>query len=401
MARSVGSLTKEFPLAEVDRTIALVQDGMQYSTFRDMAERHTHVDIPAIVVHRFLQQREGVLVRDRFLALAESEGLESRRIRKIMYATWALRDFRLRRFILEIVADRNGRWRPAELTRKANARFFEEFFTFGTAPKARSNIEYFLVEAGIFDPGQGAVHLELDDGWLADAVQVAAQGDENPSVRRAMTNDPIGYIIAHGMNGLANATVDELREISLAVVPEVESIEDDEIGPLWPSRRPSRRWNRRQPSAAARRSTTAQINLVARERANRSHHLLERLMAEAARSKGLEPRYNDSVDMFFSSPAGTVLAEMKSCRRTNLHSQVRRGVSQLLEYEYVYAETLGDDVVKVLVLELRPVRDQSWLVEFLEHLGIVVAWIATDGTRLETGANVPPALEGIVHVAAD
>ena len=40
--RDVGSLTKEFPLDQVDETIGLVRPGMTYQELRRDAERSTH-----------------------------------------------------------------------------------------------------------------------------------------------------------------------------------------------------------------------------------------------------------------------------------------------------------------------------------------------------------------------
>lgn len=108
----VGSLTKEFPLADIDATIRLVRNGMQYNELREQAGERTHIDIPALITNRFLLVRNRVLIRDRFLSLAESEGLDTPRIRKIMYFTWAFRDHRLHEFILTRVCDKEGHWRP-------------------------------------------------------------------------------------------------------------------------------------------------------------------------------------------------------------------------------------------------------------------------------------------------
>jgi len=119
-------------------------------------------------------------------------------------------------------------------------------------------------------------------------------------------------------------------------------------------------------------------------------------MAEATASKGYEPLHNENIDLYFETPAGTVLVEVKSCHRNNVHSQIRRGISQLLEYRYFYRDVLGRDVALVLVVEIAPPRDKAWLLDFLGGLGITLAWKEPGGTRLITGATIPDRLRDLV-----
>ena len=391
-----GSLTKEFPIHDVDNTIRLVRGGMSYDSLRSQASQNTHVDIPALLSKRFLLVREGVIIRDRFLSFVDSEGVDQPRIRKIMYLVWALRDHRLRRFILERICDSAGRWRPREITHKGNAIFFEEFFQDKTTPKVRSNIERFFVEAGIFDTNTQQVELSLADGWLPDAIQVAAQHEDNPARRRAMVNDPIGFLISQGWGGLANATVDGLRGVQNDVDLNTDAIEDDEIEIDLPPLKTSKKWNRNKPKPRSRQDSVSQTNLVAQERASQAHHLLEKIMAAAATAAGFEPKFNDNIDMFFSTTKGTILAEMKSCWELNLHTQFRRGVSQLFEYEYVYSEMLRPKVIRVMILEIKPTRRNAWLLDYAKHLGILIAWKNESADLLESSMDIPQSLSNII-----
>jgi hypothetical protein len=138
--------------------------------------------------------------------MVNAEAINSPRVRKVMYFTQYFRDERLRRFVCEVVSGTNGKWRVPQLLHKRNARFFEQFSERATTPKIRSNIEYFLLEARLFNPQTERVYLDLPDGWLTEAMQVAAQHQRSAVVRRAMTGAPIDYLIAHHLNGLANAT---------------------------------------------------------------------------------------------------------------------------------------------------------------------------------------------------
>ena len=85
---------------------------------------------------------------------------------------------------------------------------------------------------------------------------------------------------------------------------------------------------------------------------------------------------------------------MKSCHRGNLHSQVRRGISQLFEYQFIYRERLGNDVVPVLIIETEPMSDYRWLIEYTESIGILLVW--KDESRIVTTSNIPTALNGVV-----
>jgi len=395
VTRSLGSLTKEFPLAQIDRTILAIRPGITLEQLRRFAAANTHSAIPALLAHRFLLVGgDGRIVYDRFLSLVASEGVNQPRVRKAMYFTWALRDPRVARFIVEVVANRNGKWRVQQLVRKVNAKFFEEFFEPETAPKVRSNLEYFLVEAGIFDPNTQTVHLELNDGWLGEAMQVTAQHERDPARRRAMINAPVDFLVSEGLHSLTNSTPDELRGHAASVLAEPEPLEDLEI--RHPRKSPGQSWNRAKPSAAGRISSHAVIDLVARERASNAHWMLEKLMRDAAVASGYDPKQHDQIDMYFTTPRGSVLAEMKSCVRTNLHSQIRRGVSQLFEYRFLFGDLIGNsDLTLVLVVELPPARNQSWLVNYLKSLGIVLVWKDPDADRLVSSV-VANSLAGIV-----
>lgn len=402
MTKSIGSLSKEFPLAQYDATIRAIRPGMTLDQLRRFAAANTHSAIPALLGHRLLLlDAQGRIVYDCFLSLVANEGINSRRVRKLMYLVWTLRDPRVAGFINKVVADRTGKWRVNQLLRKANEKFFRQFFEPRTAPKVRSNIEYFLVEAGIFDPRAGVVHLELGDGWLGEAMQVAAQHEKDPARRRAMVNSPGDFLISEGLNGLANATPDELRGQVISVPGESEPLEDSEIEPTPARVSPGRSWNRPRPSKTGRPSSVALIDAVARERANDAHWMLEKAMSNAAAALGYDPKQHNQIDIYFVASSGRVLAEIKSCVQGNFHSQVRKGVSQLFEYRFRFKDLIGgNDPTMVLVTEIPPSTNQNWLVEYLESLGILIAWKDQDTDRLISKSPIPQSLCGIVFPAA-
>lgn len=397
MARTLGgSLTKEFKLLDFEKTISAIKPGMTLERLRQFAQRYTHAPIPGLLVKRFLLiGKDGRIAYDKFLSVAAADGIGSARVRKIMYLVWMLREPRLNRFIREIVADRNGKWRVTELTRLSNAKFFEQFGQPAPALKIRSNTERFLAESGIFDKRNKVVHLELDDEWVIDALEVAAQHEPDLKRRRAMLSSPIRFLIENELNGLVNATVNELKAVGDSV-PMPEVFEDAGLDANPPKESRSQRWNRTAPTDLQRRQANTAIDLVARERASKAHWMLERAMNDLAVAKGYAPKQNQNIDMHFAVADGHVLVEIKSCHRGNLHSQVRRGVAQLFEYRFRYTALLGDDPSLVLIIETVPANDQIWLIGYLESLGILLAWKESQSNRLIASSPIPTHLDGIV-----
>jgi len=394
---SRGSLTKEPPLSTLDAAITWIRRGTTYADLGAYcaSSSDSHPTVPALVKNRFLLLDEtDTIVYDSFLSLVNSEGIGSGRVRKVMFFIWAFRDERLRKFIQEVVADKNGRWRPKELTKKANADFFETWLNDRSSAKARSNIERYLVESRIFNPASKAVDLDLSDGWLSEAILAVAQLEKDPVRRQRMVTDPGGFLVAEGLNALANATDSELvGQVGPSSVPE-DPLEDE--GLLDAPTKKAQNWKAKSGKVGGGGVTIAVVNHVAKERANAAHQGLENLLGEAARNAGFQPKFTANIDVYFETPHGTVLAEVKSCHDLNLHSQVRKGVSQLFEYRYLERSLLGDKVECLLLLETPPTKKKGWLVEYLNSLGILVAWGQPEGAALLTSSPIPESLKAIL-----
>jgi hypothetical protein len=405
-----GSLTKEPPHSRFEATIRLITPGMTMQQLREAAaaeekrataagvpkEERPHTAIPGLLENRFLRVENGVIVYDRLLALVAEHGVESEVVRRAMYLVWAWRDERIRRFVVEQIADKNGRWSAARATDKKRLAFFEEFFGADGAKKSRSNYEFFLVGTGIL-PSAGGVNLRPVEGWLPEAMLVAAQHEPNAGIRAGMLHDPVGTLFALGLNGLADLTESDRGGIHIegSGTPEEES--DELIPAPPPTGGDTKEWKDRTPgtSPPATSTKTVASNAVALERANSSHLALERILAKVMNAAGQKPLYTSSIDMLCAG-SSTVVGEIKSCTARNFHSQVRRGVSQLLEYRWLYRDALPKDVQLMLLVEIEPPHKKRWLIEYAKSLGIALVWKQSGSEILVMEAPVPSYLAKLV-----
>ncbi len=386
-ASSFGSLTKEPPLSTLDATILAAEPGMNYADLLAFArtDGSTHKDAPGLISKRFLLiDSAGIIAYDYFLSLLNTHDIRSPFIRKVMYFVWAYRDERIRRFICERIADKAGKWRVSQLLNKSNSDFFEQWVQPNTAKKARSNFEFFLAETGVFDPRTKIVSLSLEDGWLQHAAVAAAQHEPNASARAQLLADPVAFLEFHGWLGLLNASSGEASGAATTIVA-ADPVEDNTItaSPSLPGT-DLRDWDRKSPSDSGRKKTTSTIDLVAKERANKSHFNLEKLLVETSKKLGLSPKYNQNIDLSFDTNDGTVLAEIKSCTDGNFHSQFRKGISQLFEYRYLYKDQVQREVGLLLLMETSPPASKKWLIDYATTLGVTVAWKDPDGGSLVT-----------------
>jgi hypothetical protein len=395
-----GSLTKEPPLATHDATIRAITPGMPYSSLLAYARANTpntHRDAPGLISKRYLLvSKDGTITYDHFLSLTKIYPLESPFIRKIMYFLWAYRDERIRRFVCERIADKGGEWRIPQVTNKANSKFFETWLQPSTAQKARSTFEYFLVETNIYDIKSRTVHLGLDDGWLDQAAIAAAQHESNPIDREDLLTNPIAFLVKRGWLGLVNTTEKTVPTTSPILSSVSVPLEDYAIRTRPLISPIASDWDRHSPTASGRTSVTATIDLVARERANKSHYMLEEILVSLAKRQSLSPKYNQSIDIFFDTPHGPVLAEIKSCTDNNFHSQIRKGVSQLFEYRFLNKSLFSSEFILLLLVETVPPKEKIWIVDYLLSVGILLAWKDASTQTIVTTCSIPPALAGII-----
>ncbi len=391
----LGSLTKEMPLSRVEKTIKAIVPGMLYAELKTYARENTHPDIPGLIRKRFLLVgSDERIIYDEFLSLVQGEGINSPITRKSMLFVWAYRDERIRRFITERIGGKTGVWSVSNLIDKANADFFSEWHQSGSA-KARSNFERFLVETKIFDRQKGKIDLQLNDGWLEDAARIAAQHEPDITTSLRLRANPYEFLAERSWHALANATKSELRGRNPSLQFEAEPDEDKLIAAAITNGTSSKKWDRKKPKNMDKGSTQALIDLVARERANQSHHAIEKALVGKVSAKGLVAFTNENIDIFFKTENGSVIFEVKSCTQGNLQAQIRKGISQLLEYRFLYSKELKEPIHLALAIETGPRAGQGWLLEYLSSIRVAVGWWEPKLGQFKTPHVVPTILEGI------
>jgi hypothetical protein len=133
------------------------------------------------------------------------------------------------------------------------------------------------------------------------------------------------------------------------------------------------------------KNMSVMVNQVAKERANDSHRMLTSLVASRVRSAGGIPKRNNIIDLSTELSGQIYLFEMKSTTESNAHAQIRRAISQLYEYRYMY--TMWSAKL-VIVIEQPPPRDLQWIVDYVvADRKLLLAW---DGDR--TTLHYPDAL---------
>lgn len=131
-----------------------------------------------------------------------------------------------------------------------------------------------------------------------------------------------------------------------------------------------------------------ELTRIARERANRAHSILVEAVATALRVRGFVADHNEYIDLHGESNGRHFIFEMKSCERSNMLNQIRKGVSQL--YEYKYRSGLASAIL-CLVLEQEPANELEWVKDYLVlDRKIQLCWQLGDTMSFD----YPPACQG-------
>jgi Fe2+ or Zn2+ uptake regulation protein len=103
------------------------------------------------------------------------------------------------------------------------------------------------------------------------------------------------------------------------------------------------------------------------ERANHQHFLLEKTMVALCRENGLRTKTNQHIDVLAENDHESIIFEMKSSGPGATRAQIRRALSQLFEYRYLYRKSLRAKHFLCIVIERKPRGAQEWLIPYLLH----------------------------------
>ncbi len=314
-----------------------------------------------------------------------------------MYFLFMFRDRRYRTFLCDIVGQNRGKW-DTTVFRKHQTTYFRH----AGGHKAFTNLRQFLFQIGVLREADLTVHMPELQGWFPAAVEVAAQSLKDDSTRKSFLASPYSFLIRYRINALLNATPDELASLEIGVPYEETA---DLLPPIELEGRIQeidttdfKEWNSVPP---AQRTGQGRYEITndpaAFERANYQHYILEKIVAGLCRERNITAQTNRHIDLVVTLGTTSILFEMKSCTETGIRSQLRRAVSQLLEYRYLYQTKLGKDVRLCAVIERRPKKSAEWLLGYLTYLGIGLIWKndrddglnCTDFTKTLLGDFIP------------
>lgn len=143
---------------------------------------------------------------------------------------------------------------------------------------------------------------------------------------------------------------------------------------------------RARPLSSSSGFITYDVDSQKLERANHIHWQLVDGKSRFLTSMGLVPKETEHIDLFASAGSDLVLYEMKSVRDDggNLLEQVRKAVSQLHEYRYLYEEPRA----KLCIVTNQAIGgSDSWILDYLAGpQGIAYEW-SLDFTTFSVAAK--------------
>jgi len=391
-----ASLSKYF---RVEDHFALVR-SISHDTPEAELRSRFDTDLYVTARARYLIVKDNVVQRDKLIDLIHEEGKLTERVKMVMYFLFMFRDPRYRRFICTVLGRNHGKWDASIFSDTGS-----EFFPRAGGRKAFTNLRQFLSQTGIIEEGSWTAHMPDPSGWFPAAVQIASSSIVDAIARKSFLASPHGFLIRYRINALLNITPEELAQLEFGgtyeesedLLPQIELPDADsriEVANF-------KSWNRVAPSKRKRGLQISTTDPIAIERANSQHFLLEERIFNLCRDQRLEPMTNRLVDLVVDSHDTSVIFEMKSCGLAAIRGQIRRAISQLLEYRFLYRDSLRPDVVVCAVVERRPRGRLTWLIGYVESLGIGLIWKNDQDDKLNCGDATRKLLVGILPQVED
>jgi hypothetical protein len=120
-----------------------------------------------------------------------------------------------------------------------------------------------------------------------------------------------------------------------------------------------RSWDRAQPRRVNLATITSNVDPAMLERANHQHFLLEKTMVALCRENGLRTKTNQHI-VLAENDHESIIFEMKISGPGATRAQIRRALSQLFEYRYLYRENLRTKQFLCIVIERKPRSAHEW-----------------------------------------
>jgi hypothetical protein len=375
-----ASLSKYF---RVEDHFSLVESIDHDSPEADLRSRFD-ADLYVTARARYLFVKDKVVYRDKLIDFIHEEGKFTERVKMVMYFLFMFRDPRYRQFICTLLGRNHGKWNTSIFSDSESA-----FFPHAGGRKAFTNLRQFLSQTGIIEEGSWTARMPDPAGWFPAAVQIASASINDAEARKSFLASPHGFLIRYRINALLNITPEELAQLEFGgtyeesedLLPQIELPEAE-------SRIDTadfKRWNRVPPSKRKPGLQISTTDPIVIERANNQHFLLEERISRLCTDHGLEPMTNRHVDLVADSSDASIIFEMKSCSLTAIRSQIRRAISQLLEYRFPYQDILRPEVIVCVVVERKPRSKLTWLINYVESLGIGLIWKNDQDDRFNCG----------------
>jgi hypothetical protein len=117
-------------------------------------------------------------------------------------------------------------------------------------------------------------------------------------------------------------------------------------------------------TSAAEQTIITYKRSAATERADNSHRKLVNITSQRIKKAGAIPKYNQFIDLATRYQKQDFIFEMKSTTESNEKKQIRAGLSQLYEYQYLQNKP---NAKLVLVIEKSLSQKESWRSDYLEN----------------------------------
>lgn len=203
------------------------------------------------------------------------------------------------------------------------------------------------------------------EGLTRQQIQDYLQLISAPNMGRTMILRRISTIISWIRTlGIINQDGETYR-LARTIIPNIPVITLNDIEqPILPSTGNLQEYATvEQRANSAKEIITIYKNQARLDRANFAHTQLVNLVADRIRQNGGIPKSNQMIDLATTIDHDYIF-EMKSSDEHNIKSQIRKGISQLYEYRYLQNIPTAN---LILVIETPLPRDNSWLLDYMEH----------------------------------